>query len=71
VPDNIDFHKHTKFIMNNYQEGVRTENVMIISDNVLRPEVFEKLRTIYDAINNITIVGQQNENLNLSNLCFK
>ncbi|KAG5683724.1 hypothetical protein PVAND_012989 [Polypedilum vanderplanki] len=71
VPDNIDFHKHTKFIMNNYKEGVRAEAIMIISDNVLRPEVFEKLHTITEKINQITIKGDHGENLNLTNLCFK
>lgn len=71
VPDNIDFLKNTKFIMNNFQEGIRSENVMIVADNVLKPEVFNKLVTIVDRVNDIKAVGENGEEINLQKLCFK
>ena len=57
--------------MNNFQEGVRSENVLIMSDNVHKPEVFEKLRRIVDEVNNITAIGENGEEITLQQLCFK
>lgn len=64
--------KNTKFIMDNFQEGIRTENVMLVAkENVLKPEVFKKLATIVDEINDIKAVGEDGEEINLQKLCFK
>ncbi|KAL7023845.1 hypothetical protein ACKWTF_012813 [Chironomus riparius] len=72
VPDNIDFHKHTKFIVKNYKEGLKTESVLIISkNNVLTEEVFSKLRKITREINNIKIEGEHGGVKKLNDLCFK
>lgn len=71
MPDNIDFLKHTKFIMNNFQEGIRTENVMIVADNVLKPEVFQKLRRIINEIYDVKAIGENGEEVTLQKLCFK
>lgn len=57
--------------MNNFQEGIRTENVMIVADNVLKPEVFEKLRRIIDEINDVKAIGENGEEVSLQKLCFK
>lgn len=71
VPDNIDFLKNTKFIMNNFQEGIRTENVMIVADNVLKPDIFHKLRRIIDEVYEIKAIGENGEEVTLQKLCFK
>jgi hypothetical protein len=44
---------------------------MIISDNVLTPEIFHKLRVIVDAIKDITIIGENGEEMDLEQLCLK
>lgn len=71
MPDNIDFLKNTKFIMTNFQQGIRTENVMIVAENVLKPEVFDKIATIVDRINDIKAIGEYGEEVTLNKLCFK
>lgn len=71
MPDNIDFLKHTKFIMNNFQEGIRTESVMIVADNVLKPDVFHKLRRITDEVSSVKAIGENGEEVTLQKLCFK
>lgn len=71
MPDNIDFLKNTKFIMTNFQQGIRTENVMIVAENVLKPEVFDKITTIVDRINDIKAIGEYGEEVTLNKLCFK
>jgi len=72
VPDNVDFHKHTQFIVKNYKEGLMTESVIITSkNNVLTEEVFSKLRKITREINNIKIEGEHGGVKKLNDLCFK
>lgn len=57
--------------MNNFQEGIRTENVMIVADNVLKPEVFQKLRRIIDEVYNVRAIGEKGDEVSLQKLCFK
>lgn len=58
--------------MDNFQEGIRTENVMIVAkDNVLTPDVFKKLAKIVDEVNDIKAIGENGEEINLKKLCFK
>jgi hypothetical protein len=57
--------------MNNFQEGIRTENVMIVADNVLKPEIFQKLRRITDEIYDVKAIGEHGEEVTLQKLCFK
>lgn len=57
--------------MNNFQEGIRSENVMIVADNVLKPEVFQTLRRIVEEINDVTAIGEHGEEVTLQKLCFK
>jgi hypothetical protein len=71
VPDNSQFLVNTKFIMNNFGEGVRTQNVLVVSrDDVLTPEVLLKLAIINKEINDIRSVGENGE-VDLEKLCFK
>lgn len=71
MPDNIDFLKNTKFIMTNFQQGIRSESVMIVADNVLKPEVLNKIATIVDRVNDIKAVGEYGEEITLNKLCFR
>ena len=57
--------------MTNFQQGIRTENVMIVADNVLKPEVFNKIATIVDRVNNIKAIGEYGEEVTMNKLCFK
>lgn len=57
--------------MNNFQEGIRTENVMIVADNVLKPEVFQKLRRIIEEVYSVKAIGENGEEVTLQKLCFK
>lgn len=57
--------------MKNFQEGIRTENVMIVADNVLKPQIFHKLGIIVDKINDIKAIGENGEEVSLQKLCFK
>lgn len=72
MPDNIDFHIHTKLIIKNYKEALKTESFMIVSKtNVLTEDVFSKLRRITNEVQNIQIEGEQGGLLKLNDLCFK
>lgn len=71
VPSNSQFLVNTKFIMNKFGEGMRKQNVLIVADDVLRPEVMQKLDIINKEINDIKAVGENDEEINLDKTCFK
>jgi Niemann-Pick C1 protein len=71
VPDNSQFLINTKFIMEKFGEGIRTQNVLIVADDVLRPEIMKKLDIISKEISNIKAVGENNEEVTLDNSCFQ
>jgi Niemann-Pick C1 protein len=71
VPDNSQFLVNTKFIMNKFGEAVRKQNVLIVADDVLTPEVMKKLAIISREINGIKAKGENNEQIDLDTTCFK
>lgn len=71
VPENSQFLKDTKFIVNNFEEGVRAQNVLIVADNVLTPNVLNKLAVINKEVNDIKAIGENGDEIDLEKLCFK
>lgn len=71
VPSNSEFLVNTKFIMKEFSEGIRTQNVLIVADDVLQPEVMRKLDIISKEIQNIKVSGETGEEIDLNKLCFQ
>lgn len=72
VPENSKFLQNTQFIIKNFGEGVRTQNVLIVAkDNVLTPEVLTTLEIINKEVNAIKVVGDEGEEIELEKICFK
>lgn len=57
--------------MNNFEEGVRAQNVLIVADNVLTPNVLNKLAVINKEVNDIKAIGENGDEIDLEKLCFK
>ena len=57
--------------MNEFSEGIRTQNVLIVADDVLEPEVMRKLDIISKEIQNIKVTGETGEEIDLDKLCFQ
>lgn len=71
VPENSQFLKNTQFIIKNFGEGVRTQNILITSkDDVLTPEVMQILAIINQEVNQIKVKGD-GEDVDLEKICFK
>lgn len=71
VPENSQFLVNTKFIMNNFGEGIRQQTVLMVSkDDVLTPEALLKLAIINKEISEIKAVGENGE-IDLDKMCFK
>lgn len=71
VPKNSDFLKHTKFIMQNFEIGMRAQSVIIVADDVLEPNVMKTLSIINKEINDMKTTDLNNEIINLDKMCFK
>lgn len=72
VPENSKFLINTKVIMNNFEEGFRAQNVLMVAeDNVLTPEVMKKLAVIDREINDIKTIGEEGEEIDFEKICFK
>lgn len=72
VPENSKFLQHTQFIINNFGEGIRTQNVLIeAKDNVLTLEVLKTIEIINREVNSIRVVGEEGEEIDLEKICFK
>lgn len=71
MPDNSQFLINTKFIVNKFGEAMRKQNVLIVAEDVLRPEVMQKLAIINREINNIKAKGEKDEEIDLDKICFK
>lgn len=50
---------------------MRKQNVLIVAEDVLRPEVMQKLAIINREINNIKAKGEKDEEIDLDKICFK
>lgn len=58
--------------MNNFEEGFRAQNVLMVAeDNVLTPEVMKKLAVIDREINDIKTIGEEGEEIDFEKICFK
>lgn len=72
VPENSQFLKNTQFIIKNFGEGVRIQNILIVAkDDVLTPEVMQTLAIINREISEIKVKGDDGENVDLEKICFK
>lgn len=72
VPEDSTFLKNTQFIIKNFGEGIRTQNVLIVAkDDVLTPEVMQKLAIINKEIKDIQVIGEKGEVIDLDKICFK
>lgn len=72
VPEQSTFLKNTQFIIKNYGEGIRTQNVLIVAkDDVLTPEVMQKMSIINKEISEIRAKGEEGEDVDLEKICFK
>ncbi|CRK87719.1 CLUMA_CG001509, isoform A [Clunio marinus] len=71
VPENSQFLKDTKFIINNFGQGIRAQSVLIVADDVLRPEVIQKLAVINKEFNEIEVKGEDGKDFNFEEICFK
>lgn len=71
VPENSKFLKNTQFIIDNFGEGIRVQNVLIVAESdVLTPEVLQKLDVINTEINDIRVIGERDV-VDFEKLCFK
>lgn len=71
MPENSQFLVNTKFIMNKFGEGMRKQNVLIVADDVLNPEVMQTLAIINNEINDIKATDETGEDIDLDKICFK
>lgn len=72
IPGNSNFLKNTEFIVDNYGQGVRTQHVMIVSENdVLTPEAMQKLAIINKEISEIQVQGEDGSIIDFEKLCLR
>lgn len=72
MPENSKFLLNTQFIIKNFGEGVRTQNVLVVAkDNVLTPEVLRTIEIINSEVNSIQVVGEEGKEIDFEKLCFK
>mgnify|MGYP007092094638 CR=1 FL=1 len=72
VPKNSKFLLDTKFIINQFGEGLRTQNVLLVSaENVLTPEIMVKLGIINKEINDIRASDEKGEKIDFQDICLK
>lgn len=72
MPEDSTFLKHTQFIIKNYGEGIRMQNVLIVAkDDVLTPENMQILASINKAVSDIKVLGEHEEMIDFEDICFK
>lgn len=72
VPENSQFLKNTHFIIKNFGEGVRIQNILITSESdVLTPDVMKKLSVINREIIGLEAIGEHGDHVNYEKLCLK
>lgn len=71
VPKDSEFLVNTKFIVNNFEEGIRVQGVLIVADDVLTTEVMQKLAVIDREVKDIKGIGEDDLEIDLEKLCFK
>lgn len=70
VPPESDYYFDTNWYIDKFGTGFRFQNVLIVADNVLEPEVLKKIYDLTSEINAIHITHAK-ETFSISNLCYK
>jgi predicted RND superfamily exporter protein len=70
LPTDYKFVRDTDWFLNNFNELIRTENVIIQAPNVLEPEVLRKIMEITSAVESLA-VRKDNETVKWSDVCLK
>jgi predicted RND superfamily exporter protein len=70
LPADYKFVKDTDWFLNNFDELIRTENVIVQAPNVLEPEVLRKIAKITLAVQSLA-VRMANETVNWPDVCLK
>lgn len=71
VPQNSKFLHDTNWMIEHFKEGNRVETVMLTAEDVLTPEVLQRMANITDEIVSVAVTNSKGRTISWKEVCFK